>query len=63
MVKVIAPDGSTELWAVACAPEAAVGIVQSLIPEGHIAKKSSQHLPVSKRMEGFRFGEARKVRP
>jgi len=63
MVEVTAPDGSKELWAVASARHYAVGIVQKLVPPGHIARPSSSRVPMSEEMESLNWGEARRVKP
>jgi hypothetical protein len=63
MVEVVAPDGSTELWAAAVAHRVAVSVVQKAVPEGYIARTTNRRLPVSSRLEGFRPGEVRKVEP
>jgi hypothetical protein len=63
MVEVVAPDGTTELWAAAVAHRVAVPVVQKTVPEGYVARAMNRRLPVSPRLDGFRPGEVRKVQP
>jgi hypothetical protein len=63
MVEAVAPDGHTELWAAATPHNEAVAAVQKVIPADWIARPTSRRLSVSKKMEGFRAGEVRKVLP
>jgi hypothetical protein len=63
MVEVVAPDGTTELWAAAVAHRVAVAVVQKAVPEGYVARATNRRLPVSPRLDGFRPGEVRKVQP
>jgi hypothetical protein len=63
MVKVVAPDGSRELWAAATGHEDAVAAVKKVIPPDWVATLSKRRLPIGPATERFRFGEVRRVEP
>jgi hypothetical protein len=63
MVEVIAPDGTKSLWAAAIAHVDAVELVKNEIPTGHTATLSNRRLTLDHRLEGLRWGEARRVEP
>jgi hypothetical protein len=63
MVEVVSPDGRKELWAAAVAHDDAVEAVRKAIPADYAAKATSRRLPLGPRMEGFRYGEVRRVEP
>lgn len=60
-VEVLAPDGTTSLWAVALPHSEAVAAVRSVIPPDHVAELSIRRLRRSPRLDGLRPGEVRKI--
>jgi hypothetical protein len=64
IVEVIAPDGSRELWVAAVEHSKAVAAVRRKLPPGHIAKlRTAQGYRRNSRMEGFHYGQVRKIQP
>jgi hypothetical protein len=63
MVEVVTPDGQKELWAAATGHSHAVDAVRNAIPANHVATLTSRRLPHSPKMEGFHYGEVRRVEP
>jgi hypothetical protein len=55
------PDGNVEIWAVAAGHDEALKIIQERLP-GCTIRESFQR-KFGPRMEGFRYGEARRVFP
>jgi hypothetical protein len=60
-VEVVTPEGCKQLWAAALPHNKAVAAVQGAMPPGCITRPSNQRLPVGPLMEGFRYGEVRRV--
>jgi hypothetical protein len=62
LVEVTAPDGSKSLWAAAVARTRAVAAVEGVIPANHVAALSQRRLTLTRKSEGLRPGEVRKVK-
>jgi hypothetical protein len=62
IVEVTAPDGSKSLWAAAVARYDAVAALAKVIPANHVATLSRHRLTLSRRSDGFRPGEVRRIR-
>jgi hypothetical protein len=62
IVKVTAPDGSESLWVAAVARDNAVAAVAEVIPAKHIATLSRHRLTLSRRLDGLRPGEVRRIK-
>ena len=62
IVKVTAPDGSESLWVAAVARDNAVAAVAEVIPANHIATLSRHRLTLSRRLDGLRPGEVRRIK-
>jgi hypothetical protein len=62
IVEVTAPDGSKSLWVAAVAKARAVAAVKAVIPANHVAALSKRRLTLTRKSDGLRPGEVRKVR-
>ena len=62
IVKVTAPDGSESLWVAAVARDNAVAAVAEVIPANHVATLSRHRLTLSRRLDGLRPGEVRRIK-
>jgi hypothetical protein len=62
IVEVTAPDGRMSLWAAAVARNDAVAALAEVIPADHVATLSRHRLTLSRRSDGFRPGEVRRIR-
>jgi hypothetical protein len=63
MVEVVTLNGDTELWAAAMAHDKAVAAIQAVLPSGCVARLSSRRIAVYRALEGFRYGEIRRIEP
>jgi hypothetical protein len=58
IVEVIAPDGTTSLWAAIAIPDKeAVAAVKKMIPPGHTVELSLRKIPPGQKLNGARPGQ------